>query len=601
MSNEINRVISGSRPADRPDGQQIQPVIVVGAGPVGATAALLLADAGIGVVMLERHAAPHPLPRAVHLDDEVARILYRAGIGDEFLASSRPCSGLRLLDARHQIMAEFGRAATGVHGFPQANMFHQPDLEQLLLSRVAAQPLITLHRETEVTGVDDPAWTADSPGSPDSPAVTVTARAGPGGQERAFAGCLVLGCDGAGSTIRDLTGLVMEDLGFTERWLVIDIRVIGGLEAWDGVEQICDPARAATFMQVTGDRYRWEFQLHDGEDEDDLTTEHALGALLRPWTQRDDLAGMEITRSATYTFRARLASAFRSGRVFLLGDAAHLTPPFIGQGLAAGLRDADNLSWKIAHVLTGRAGAGLLDSYQAERRPHVRAMVKKAVMIGWAMTGGQDRAAAVRRVALAAAVRVAPVREAIASTATPPLKTGALQHRAGRPGSRRIRAGSLIPNPLVRMTGPGLVRLDAVLAGQTAVLTAREPDQALAGFCERYGLALLRIRARSMPDDKPGPLPEAGECGTGEAPWTDLCLSADEPAGPIRALLADPGLSVLVRPDRVIAAVAAGRRQPEVPWPIRPMARPLHPETASASAQDPAISPAAEHWSPPCS
>jgi 3-(3-hydroxy-phenyl)propionate hydroxylase len=601
MSNEASREFSGPPPAAGPDARQARPVIVVGAGPVGATAALLLADAGIGVSMLERHAAPHPLPRAVHLDDEVARILYRAGVGDDFLASSRACSGLRLLDARHQVMAEFGRAATGVHGFPQANMFHQPDLEQLLLARVAAHPLITLHRTTEVTGLDDPAGPAVTPGSPDSPAVTVTARTGPGGHEREFAGCLVLGCDGAGSTIRDLAGVAMEDLGFTERWLVVDIRVGGGLEAWDGVEQICDPARAATFMQVTGDRYRWEFQLRDGEDEDDLITEHALGRLLHPWTQRDDLAGMEITRSATYTFRARLASAFRSGRVFLLGDAAHLTPPFIGQGLAAGLRDADNLSWKIAHVLTGRAGAGLLDSYQAERRPHARAMVKKAVMIGWAMTGGQDRAAAVRRVALAAAVRVAPVREAIASTATPRLKTGALQHCADRPGSRRVRAGSLIPNPLVRVQDLGLVRLDAVLAGQAAVLTAREPDQPLACFCERYGLALLRIRPGSVPHDNPVPLREAADGGARMTPWTDVCLPEGDPAGPVRALLADPRLSVLVRPDRVIAAVSTDRRPPEVPWPIRPRARPHHPDTASASTQDPAISPAAEPWSPPCS
>ena len=583
MSNEINRVISGTRPAARPDGQQILPVIVVGAGPVGATAALLLADAGIGVVMLERHAAPHPLPRAVHLDDEVARILYRAGVADDFLASSRPCSGLRLLDARHQVMAEFGRAATGVHGFPQANMFHQPDLEQLLLGRVAAHPLITLHRTAEVIGLDDPAGPAVTPRSPDSPAVTVTARTGPGGQERAFAGCLVLGCDGAGSTIRDLAGVAMKDLGFTERWLVVDIRVAGGLEAWDGVEQICDPARAATFMQVTGDRYRWEFQLRDGEDEDDLITEHALGALLRPWTQRGDLAGMEVTRSATYTFRARLASAFRLGRVFLLGDAAHLTPPFIGQGLAAGLRDADNLSWKIAHVLTGHAGAGLLDSYQTERRPHARAMVKKAVMIGWAMTGGQDRAAAARRIALAAAVRIAPVREAIASTATPPLKVGALQHRTRRPARRGIRPGSLIPNPLVRANSPDPVQLDAVLAGQTAVLTAREPDQPLAGFCERYGLALLCIRPGSVPDNSPVPVREAAEGDIDPARWTDVFLPAGEQAGPLRALLADPGLSVLIRPDRVIAAIASGRRLPEVPWPIRPKARAQHPDASPVS------------------
>ena len=221
-------------------------------------------------------------------------------------------------------------------------------------------------------------------------------------------------------------------------------------------------------------------------------------------------------------------------------------------------------------------------------------------MIGWAMTGGQDRAAAVRRVALAAAVRVAPVREAIASTATPRLKAGALQHRA-RPGSRGVRAGSLIPNPLVRVQGPGLVRLDAVLAGQAAVLTAREPDQPLAGFCERYGLALLRIRPGSVPDGDPGPLREAAAGGDREVPWTDVCLPAVEQAGPVRALLADPGLSVLVRPDRVIAAVAVGRRLPEVPWQIRPRARPQHPDAASFSGQDPAVSRAAEPWSPPCS
>ncbi|MGO8956905.1 MAG: FAD-dependent monooxygenase [Streptosporangiaceae bacterium] len=241
-------------------GQPPGPVIVVGAGPVGVTAALLLADAGIGVIMLERHAGPHPLPRAVHLDDEVVGTLSRAGIGAEFLASSRSCSGLRLLDARHHVMAELGRAASGVHGVPQANMFHQPDLEDLLLGRAATHPLITLHRTADVIRLADPV------GASGSRPVAVTARTGASGQEREFTGSFVLGCDGTASTIRDLVGLSMEDLGFTERWLVIDIRVAGGLDTWDGVEQVCDPARAATFMQVTGDRYRWEFQLHDGED-----------------------------------------------------------------------------------------------------------------------------------------------------------------------------------------------------------------------------------------------------------------------------------------------------------------------------------------------
>ena len=319
-------------------------------------------------------------------------------------------------------MAEFHREhQASQHGFPQANMFHQPDLEELMLARVEAHPLIDFRRGAEVTGLDDEA----APGPLTAAPVRVHAIIG--GDPHTFTGRAVLGCDGANSIIRELAGISMEDLGFTERWLVVDIQVEGGLDTWDGVEQICDPARAATFMQVTGDRYRWEFRLFDGEDEAGLITPAALGALLQPWTGRSDLDGLQIIRSASYTFRARLASRFQAGRVFLLGDAAHLTPPFIGQGLAAGLRDADNLAWKLAHVLTGRAGAGLLASYETERRPHAKALINKAVRVGWAMTGGQDRAAAIRRIALAAAVRSDRVSEFMGSTATPRLKAGALQ------------------------------------------------------------------------------------------------------------------------------------------------------------------------------
>src|SRR6476646_10376800 len=421
------------------------PVIVVSAGPAGCTAALLLADYGIPVTLLERYPQPHPLPRAVHLDDEVARVLDRVGVAEGFLTRSRPGSGLRLLDARHRVMAEFRRdQQPGQHGFPQANMFHQPDLEELLLARVGQHPLISLRRGAEVTGLD-----GDLNALTAAP-VRVHARVA--GQPQTFTGRVVLGCDGANSTIRELAGITMEDLGFTERWLVVDIQVEDGLDTWDGVEQICDPARAATFMQVTGDRYRWEFRLFDGEDEAGLITPAALGRLLRPWTGRSDLDGLRIIRSATYTFRAQMASRFRSGRIFLLGDAAHLTPPFIGQGLAGGLRDADNLAWKLAHVLTDRAGPDLLDSYETERRPHARALIKKAVRVGWAMTGGQDRAAAVRRIALAAAVRSDRIREAIASTATPRLKTGTQQQHPRllrRRTPAPVRPGGLIANPLV--------------------------------------------------------------------------------------------------------------------------------------------------------
>jgi 3-(3-hydroxy-phenyl)propionate hydroxylase len=541
-----------------------EPVIVVGAGSVGCTAALLLADFGIPVTLLERHARPHPLSRAVHLDDEVARTLHRIGVSDGFLARSRSCSGLRLLDAEHRVMAEFRREhEVGVHGFPQANMFHQPDLEQLMLARVEQHPLIDFRRGAEVCGLDDP------PGQLTAAPVHVSARLAGQPTSQAFTGSFVLGCDGANSTIRELLAIPMADLGFTERWLVVDIRADTPLDTWDGVEQVCDPARAATFMQVTGDRYRWEFQLRDGEEEADLITPQALGRLLLPWTGRSDLDGLEIIRSATYTFRARLAARFQAGRVFLLGDAAHLTPPFIGQGLAAGLRDANNLAWKIAHVLTGQAGEDLLVTYDAERRPHARAMVKKAVKVGWAMTGGQDRAAVIRRIALAAAVRSARIRDAIASTQTPGLKAGALQpvprRILRRRGRSAARIGGLIPNPLV-INGEGApVRLDAVLQGRAAVLTAGQPGLDLVGLCRRHRLLLVRIGgARTV--GGPGPAPGLDQKAARD--WVEVSPTGDRGTAALQALIGCRAAIVLVRPDRVVADVATVPRLPRLPWTI---------------------------------
>jgi 3-(3-hydroxy-phenyl)propionate hydroxylase len=523
-------------------------VIVVGAGPVGCTTALLLADRGIPVTIIERYPEPHPLPRAVHLDDEVARILCRVGVSGAFLAGSRPASGLRLLDAQHRVMAEFGRDTGATdNGFPGANMFHQPELEALLLHRVDQHPLIDLHRGVDVQAIDG------LRGPLTAPPLRVHTRAVADEAACTFTGSLVLGCDGANSTVRRLVGVHMQDLRFTERWLVVDMRASAPLDTWDGVEQVCDPARAATFMQVTGDRYRWEFQLRDGEDETDLIAD--LGRLLQPWTGQADLAGLEVTRSAVYTFRARLATRFQVGRAFLLGDAAHLTPPFIGQGLAAGLRDADNLAWKIAHVLTGRATPDLLATYHTERRPHAKAMIRKARLVGWAMTGGQDAAAAIRRLLLAAAVRSARVRDAVASTATPALRTGALRHTCApsRP-PRSLRVGALIPNPLLCLANGKQVRLDDILDGAPAMVTARRPEPDLLALCQKHGVTPVRVTADAC----------AEPVDTG---WVDTRLAPGGVTG-LQALADEPSLTVLVRPDRVIAAVATRSQPPRLPWTI---------------------------------
>ncbi|MGO8979817.1 MAG: FAD-dependent monooxygenase, partial [Streptosporangiaceae bacterium] len=282
------------------------------------------------------------------------------------------------------------------------------------------------------------------------------------------------------------------------------------------------------------------------------------------------------------------ASRFQAGRVFLLGDAAHLTPPFIGQGLAAGLRDADNLAWKLAHVLTGRAGAGLLASYDAERRPHAKAMVKKAVRVGWAMTGGQDRAAAIRQIALAAAVRSERACQAMGSTATPRLKTGALQHAPRRLLPSRIpaalRVGGLIPNPLVSTGDSTPVRLDAILAGRTAVLTTRQPDAELVDFCRHLSLVLVRVSSTAPGTGTPG-RPGAGP----DAGWIDVYLASDRRPAGLQVLAGNPALTVIVRPDRVVAAVDPRNRLPRLPWPIPATTVPGRPATAHPPAHpDPA-------------
>jgi 3-(3-hydroxy-phenyl)propionate hydroxylase len=455
------------------------PVIIVGAGPTGLCAAALLAARGIRCVVIERRSYIYPLPRAVHVDDEGMRILQAAGVAETFAAMTRPALGLRLLDSRHRTIAEFARSAElGVHGYPQANMFDQPDLEQVLRDQLRTTPLVELWIGHEVVAIDQLTRGGG---------VDVTVRDGETDGRRVVRGAFALGCDGANSTIRELVGADVDDLGFAERWLVIDARTDRALEAWNGVHQVCDPARAATYMRIGPDRYRWEFRLRDSEDVMAMCEPGVLGPLIAPWTGRRDLAGVEIVRAAAYTFRARLTDPWRNGRVFLLGDAAHETPPFIGQGLGAGLRDAINLAWKLAAVIGDGADAALLETYESERVPVARALIGKAVTAGWAMTGGRGAAAGVRRVALSVLCRIPAVRHAVLDRPAPALRGGALISSARWPGGL---GGTLIPQPLISVGGQAR-RLDDLMGQGFAVVSDRPLTAQVAAVARRLDAAVV--------------------------------------------------------------------------------------------------------------
>jgi 3-(3-hydroxy-phenyl)propionate hydroxylase len=455
------------------------PVLIVGAGPTGVTAATLLAQYGVDCLVLNRWRGVYPQPRAVHMDDEVCRIVAQLGIAEQFATISRPALGLRLVDPTMHTLAEFRRDRTlSRNGFPQANMFDQPDFEALLRANLHRYPRVRLQGGVEVTDIAAVGRRRSR--------VTFVDRADH--SQHAVDADYVLGCDGANSIIRQHIGASMVDLKFNQRWLVVDIATDADLRQWEGVHQVCDPNRAGTYMRIGDRRYRWEFRLGDQETAADFGTIDALLPLIRPWVADVPAAELELVRVAEYTFRAQLADSWRRDNVFLLGDAAHLTPPFIGQGMGAGLRDAMNLSWKLAGVLNGTLPESVLDSYPDERKPHARSMIVLALVVGLAMTAGGDVGSAIRRIVVPRMHLLPGLRAKIMDGATPALHRSALVCRRRMP---RQLAGTLCPNPVVSQDQ----RLDTVLGTGFALLTLTTPGQPEMAVAEQRGAVVHIVEA----------------------------------------------------------------------------------------------------------
>lgn len=379
-------------------------VAIVGCGPVGSTLAILLGQLGRSVVVLERQPERYPLPRAVHFDHEVGRIFQSCGIGTELRSITEPVDIYEWRNGTGTTLLRFGRAGQSPLGWPLSSMFNQPALEDLLDRRARSLPGVEIRRGAEVTAIEQAAG-------------DVIVRTAHGGEVRAR---YVVGCDGANSTIRALLGTPVRDLGFFYDWLVIDV-VLDEPRVFDPPNlQICDPGRPTTVVSGGPGKRRWEFMRLPGETLDELGEERRAWELLAPWDVRPGNARLE--RHALYTFRASYAEAWRSGRLLLAGDAAHLMPPFAGQGMCAGIRDAANLAWKLDLVLAGRAPEALLDSYEQERLPSARAAIEFSVELGRVICVLDHRAAATRDAAMSGTVSPDPVD----APALPGIETGIL-------------------------------------------------------------------------------------------------------------------------------------------------------------------------------
>ena len=345
-------------------------VVIIGCGPVGAMLANLLGLQGISTLVLEREAAILNLPRAVHFDDEVMRLLQTVGLAQVIQPFVHVSPGMKFVDDAGRLLLDWPRPEQiGHQGWHASYRFHQPEFERVLRDGLAHRPFVTVALRSEVFALEQ-----------DRDAVMVRYEDLATGRLVECWARYVVGCEGARSLVRRVIDAHMEDLGFHERWLVVDAllrRPRPDLGDWS--VQYCSKQRPTTYVRGTGDRRRWEIAVLPGEDNATITQSAKVLELLKPWVSPEEI---DLERAAVYTFHSAIASRWRSGRLLISGDAAHLTPPFLGQGLCAGMRDAGNLAWKLARVLRGQNNDSLLDTYQSERAPHVREYIELAVRLG---------------------------------------------------------------------------------------------------------------------------------------------------------------------------------------------------------------------------
>ncbi len=359
----------------QPERHTTADIVVTGLGPTGSTLCNLLGGLGLSVLALDQEADFYPLPRAVHFDDEIMRVFQNIGLSNEINDKVRYNPGMRFVDAEGNTLVDWPRPAglTG-NGWRSSYRFHQPDLERCLSDGLKRFPNVQIKRQHRLLTASE-----------NNDAVKIEHQCLATEQNYSTTCQYLIGCDGANSSVRQLMGASVDDLGFHERWLVIDVQLKRDRpDLGDVTIQHCNADRPATYVRCPGNRRRWELTLRDDEATHDACDPENIWICLQPWITQQDA---EIERAAVYTFRSQLTSHWRRGRMLLAGDAAHLMPPFMGQGMCTGIRDVANLAWKLAILISNVKGdqqinENLLKSYQQERYSHAKQYIDLSVQLG---------------------------------------------------------------------------------------------------------------------------------------------------------------------------------------------------------------------------
>lgn len=418
-------------------------VLICGFGPVGQLLALLLGRRGVSVIAVDESPEPFDLPRAAVVDDEVLRIFETAGIREEVLRDCQVQEEVSFVPARGPALTLLEPDGTlqGQHGLVS---IHQPSMEKTITRAVEQLDEVEIRRGCRLERFED-----------DGSRIEAVVSDVELDQESVVTAGWLVGCDGANSRVRQLLGIEFGGSTFRQRWLVVDVRLDRPLARVTHPHFFGDPERPVVSLPMSPGRHRWEWMLHPGEDEAPFLEPASIRARVEPWLDGEEAT---VERAVVYTFQRRSAMRWREGRALLAGDAAHLMPPFAGQGFSSGARDAANLAWKLESCIGG-APVSLLDSYESERRPHVEAMSRLAVTVG-SFVQTADRRVSLLRDALLRLTEISGIgawgRKRIKPT--PAYGEGTFATRPARLPFRRL-VGSQFPQPAAGDGAPEWIAL----------------------------------------------------------------------------------------------------------------------------------------------